>query len=389
MNFTSILEAAGAYAASYFKQHASEELLYHNYEHTVAVVNAASELNQHYQLSQQDNFIVLIAAWFHDLGYLTDPLNHEIASSSLAENFLKEKGVSPVIINEVKACILATKMPQQPQNLLQQIVCDADLSHFSKDSFAEKSKNLRKELRNRCGVDISKNLWRQQTICLMEMHQYHTEYARKHWDPKKLQNLKEQKAKESPIPIASDIPKKGGKKSERPEKGIETMFRVTSTNNQRLSDMADKKADILITVNSILLSAILSLLIRRLESHPHLIIPTIIILLVSAITLIYAILATRPKIPNGSFTQEDVDTQKVNLLFFGNFYKMDFEEYKKGMWKVMEDRNFLYGSLIKDIYSQGIVLGRKYKLLRIAYNVFMYGLMISIIAFLIAIFSIV
>jgi hypothetical protein len=79
----------------------------------------------------------------------------------------------------------------------------------------------------------------------------------------------------------------------------------------------------------------------------------------------------------------------VNLLFFGNFYKMDFEEYKKGMWKVMEDRNFLYGSLIKDIYSQGIVLGRKYKLLRIAYNVFMYGLMISIIAFLIAIFSIV
>ncbi|MCH5684514.1 DUF5706 domain-containing protein [Niabella sp. W65] len=167
------------------------------------------------------------------------------------------------------------------------------------------------------------------------------------------------------------------------------MFRITSTNNQRLSDMADKKADILITVNSILLSAILSLLIRKLESNTHLVIPTIIILVVSAVTLIYAILATRPKIPSGVFSQRDVDSKNVNLLFFGNFYRMDFEEYKKGMWKVMEDRDFLYGSLVKDVYSQGIVLGRKYKLLRVAYNVFMFGLMTAIIAFVIAIFSIV
>lgn len=396
MDFKLILQAVSNYVAEYFKEHGSEELLYHNYEHTASVATAASELNAHYRLSEQDDFIVRVAAWFHDLGYLVDPDNHEAASVVLAENFLKEKKVPSVIIDEIKACILATRMPQKPKNLLQQIVCDADMSHFSTDSFAEKSKQLRKELQTRCGLAISKNAWRHQTICLLEVHQYHTDYAREHWNVKKMENLEDQlkkdkKSKEGETMPAEDTGGKKNKKGngDRPEKGIETMFRITSTNNQRLSDMADKKADILITVNSILLSAILSLLIRKLESNTHLVIPTIIILVVSAVTLIYAILATRPKIPSGVFSQRDVDSKNVNLLFFGNFYRMDFEEYKKGMWKVMEDRDFLYGSLVKDVYSQGIVLGRKYKLLRVAYNVFMFGLMTAIIAFVIAIFSIV
>lgn len=396
MDFKLILQAVSSYVADYFKNHGSEELLYHNYEHTASVATAASELTAHYGLSQQDDFVVRVAAWFHDLGYLVDPDNHEAASVVLAESFLKEKQVSSVLIEEVKACILATRMPQKPKNLLQQIVCDADMSHFSTDSFAEKSKQLRKELQTRCGLDISKNAWRHQTICLLEVHQYHTDYAREHWNIKKMENLEDQlkkdkKSKEGEIAPAEESAGKKNKKGsgDRPEKGIETMFRITSTNNQRLSDMADKKADILITVNSILLSAILSLLIRKLESNTHLVIPTIIILVVSAVTLIYAILATRPKIPSGLFSQQDVDSKNVNLLFFGNFYRMDFEEYKKGMWKVMEDRDFLYGSLVKDVYSQGIVLGRKYKLLRVAYNVFMFGLMTAIVAFVIAIFSIV
>ncbi len=395
MDFKLILREISSYVADYFRDHGSEELLYHNYEHTASVATAAAELNAHYGLPEQEDFVVRAAAWFHDLGYLVDPDNHEAASVVLAENFLKEKQVTSVIIEEVKDCILATRMPQKPKNLLQQIVCDADMSHFSTDSFAEKSKQLRKELQTRCGLAISKNAWRHQTICLLEVHQYHTDYARAHWNVKKMENLEDQlkRDKKSKEEETAGIDESGAKKKkgngDRPEKGIETMFRITSTNNQRLSDMADKKADILITVNSILLSAILSLLIRKLESNTHLVIPTIIILVVSAVTLIYAILATRPKIPSGVFNQQDVENKDVNLLFFGNFYKMNFEDYKKGMWKVMEDREFLYGSLVKDVYSQGIVLGRKYKLLRVAYNVFMFGLMTAIIAFVIAIFSIV
>ena len=170
-------------------------------------------------------------------------------------------------------------------------------------------------------------------------------------------------------------------KKDKPEKGIETMFRVSSANHQRLSDMADNKANIMITVNAIILSAILSLLLRRLEDQPYLIFPTFLLITVSLVTIIFSILSTRPSIPNGSFTPQDIDDKKVNLLFFGNFYKMPLAEYKAAILKTMEDRDMLYGNLIMDGYAQGIVLGKKYRLLRVAYNIFMFGLIASVIAF--------
>ncbi|MDB5020794.1 MAG: Phosphohydrolase, partial [Pedobacter sp.] len=95
--------------------------------------------------------------------------------------------------------------------------------------------------------------------------------------------------------------------------------------------------------------------------------------------------ATRPFIPAGTFTLQDIENKRTNLLFFGNFYRMGLAEYDAGIQKMMEDSDFLYGSLIRDIYGQGVVLGRKYRLLRIAYNVFMYGIVASVIAFIISI----
>jgi hypothetical protein len=173
-------------------------------------------------------------------------------------------------------------------------------------------------------------------------------------------------------------------KKEQPDKGIETMFRVSSSNHQRLSDMADNKANIMITVNAIILSAVISLLVRRLEDQPYLILPTILLISISLVAMIFSILSTRPNIPPGTFAPQDVDGKKVNLLFFGNFYKMSLPDYKEAMLKTMEDRDMLYGNLIMDGYAQGVVLGKKYRLLRVAYNIFMFGLIASVIAFFVA-----
>ena len=173
-------------------------------------------------------------------------------------------------------------------------------------------------------------------------------------------------------------------KSDRPERGIETMFRISSNNHQRLSDMADNKAHIMITTTSIIISVLLSVLLRKLEDNPQLIFPTMLLLTVCVVTMVFSILATRPSLPPGTFTQQDIDTRKVNLLFFGNFYRMSFDEYDAGMKQMMNDRDFLYGSLTKDVYSQGKVLGKKYRLLRKGYNVFMYGIIASVIAFIVA-----
>jgi hypothetical protein len=309
-------------------------------------------------------------------------------------------------------------LPQTAANRLEEIVCDADLFHLGTDDFSEYNKLMRKEVEAKKGISIDKNEWRKSTIRLFESHHYYTDYCQVLLNDKKKENLdklraklatKEKKSDQDP-PSAStgkedkklantSVPSETGSsapqgtapaqkkkedKKNRPERGIETMFRITSGNNQRLSDMADNKAHIMITVNSIILSAIISLLLRKLEEYNFLRWPTYLILTVSVLTIIFSILATRPSLPQGRFTQADIDEKKVNLLFFGNFYRMNLDDYTSGMLQVMNDRDFLYGTLIKDVYSQGVVLGRKFRLLRISYNIFMYGLISSVIAFVAA-----
>jgi predicted metal-dependent HD superfamily phosphohydrolase len=402
MEFQQLLENVKQYVLNYFDVHHEPDLLYHDVKHTQAVVSAATQIANHYQLNDEDFFVVVTAAWFHDIGYFTDKANHEAAAAQLAANFLKPLKVSDAIIKKIDGCVLATKMPQKPTGQLQEIVCDADLFHLGTDDFADKNKELRKEIERVKHIEIDKKAWRQKNIELLEAHRYFTDYAQLLLHDKQEKNLKKLKekqgeaAKEKPLEIKTasllpvveqkeDKPEKDEKKKkDRPEKGIETMFRITSGNNQRLSDMADNKAHILITVNSIILSAIISLVLRKLEENGFLAIPSFILLTVSLLSMIFSILATRPSIPEGTFTSKDIDDKKVNLLFFGNFYKMGLQDYTNGMLKVMDDREFLYGTLIKDVYSQGVVLGRKYRLLRIAYNIFMFGLIIAVAAFIVS-----
>ena len=186
---------------------------------------------------------------------------------------------------------------------------------------------------------------------------------------------------DEPATDKKDARQKGGLMT----RGIQTMLRLTSDNHLELSGMADGKANILISVNAIIISVILTVLLRRLEIDTHLTIPTIIFLAFSLITIVIAILATRPQITQGVFSREDIMNKKTNLLFFGNFHKASLEEYEWGMSQMMKDQDYLYGSLIKDIHHLGVVLGRKYKLIRIPYSVFMIGIIISVLAFTLAV----
>ncbi|QXU44059.1 Pycsar system effector family protein [Pedobacter sp. D749] len=397
MNYKQLQEDVEKHVGDYFHTHSDPRLVYHNLEHTEKVVNAAQQIANHYQLNEQDFFTVTVAAWFHDTGYFEDALNHEAKGAVLADDFLAKHKVNQEIRDQVKSAILATKIPQKPKSEIDKILCDADLFHLGLADFRAKGKLMHKENELIYKKEISKSDWRKKDIQFMESHHYHTDYANLLLSDQKQKNIEKLKSKltaqevintelEEPKSFAPVIvkDKKKKDKDDRPDKGIETMFRITSANNQRLSDMADNKAHILITVNSIMLSLIVSLLLRRLEDHGNLIIPTFILLLVSLTCVVVSILSTRPSIPKGEFTQEDMDKKKVNLLFFGNFYKMSLPSYTDGMIKVMNDKDFLYGTLITDVYSQGVVLGRKYKLIRLAYNIFMFGLIAAVFAFVIA-----
>jgi len=401
MNYSDLTEDVRHELVHFFKKHQNPGFVYHSREHTEEVVAHVSEIADHYQLDEKDRFVVTTAAWFHDMGYFTGESNgHEERGALAAEDFLKEKGVHEKQITTVKGCIMATKLPQSPNSLLEQIVCDADLFHFGTEKFAERNKLMRKEAEWRKGEKISKSDWRLGTIRLLESHHYHTSYCQDRLTDAKMKNLKKLKSKaldeEESEPInlplqdsaktdeKAEAPEIKKPKYDRPDKGIETMFRITSNNHQRLSDMADNKANIMITTTSIILSVLLSVLVRKLEENPYLTIPTMMLIVICVITMVFSILATRPSLPHGTFTQDNIRDKNVNLLFFGNFYRMNFQDYSAGMQEMMNDREFLYGSLTRDVYSQGVVLGRKYRLLRVAYNVFMFGIIVSVLAFAIA-----
>jgi predicted metal-dependent HD superfamily phosphohydrolase len=381
------------YAKQIFQDQAFEKRPFHNINHTREVVQAAEEVGLQTGLSTDDLETVVVAAWLHDIGYAEGAENHEIKASQKAREMLQQWGASEKKITDVAAAILATKMPQQPQSIIDKVLCDADLYHLSGSEAQARSIKLREEWAL-WGKPLSEKEWLHANLDFLERHQYHTPYGQtvlqkgKKKNIKKLKKLinpeisekKYHKLEEEVLKLRDKLEKE---KTLKPDRGIETMFRTTSHNHLMLSQMADNKANILITINSIILSIVVSVLIRKLEENPGLVVPTIMLVAVCLTTTVFAILSTRPTVTIGKFTREDIKSKRTNLLFFGNFYRMKVEEYEWSMKEMMKDADYLYGSLIKDIYYLGAVLGKKYRFLRMAYNIFMFGFVVSILSFIV------
>jgi predicted metal-dependent HD superfamily phosphohydrolase len=385
MDSNLIYKKAEGYVIGLFDKLPNEKLIFHDLQHTKNVVERTKEIAAHYSLSERDMLVVYVASWFHDTGHLytTGLKNHEEKSVDVMKKFMNDYNTDDALTNEIAACIMATKMPRNPGNLIQEILCDADTYHFGTKEFKDTNKRMREEYSLR-EEKTDKQEWDENTLEMMNNHQYYTSYCRELLEEKKKENMKKLKKKIKDYELEKDDLKINEANS-LTTKGIQTMLRLTSENHLKLSDMADHKANILISVNAIIISVILGVLMRKLSEAPFLTIPSILFLLVAVTTIVISILATRPKLTGGTFSEQDVLDKKTNLLFFGNFYKAPFEQYDTAMRKMMKDPDYLYGSLIKDIYFLAVVLGRKYKLIRLAYYIFMVGIVISVVAFAIAV----
>ncbi|MFM2338574.1 MAG: hypothetical protein RL115_1767 [Bacteroidota bacterium] len=408
-NQISYLQAVQQYVAPLLQSKLSKNIKFHTLQHTLEVVTASQLICDKMEVSVEDKFVVLLSAWFHDTGYTSgSSKNHEEASIEIATRYFQTHPIEEEIIKKVLGCILATKMPQSPENTLEQIICDADLFHLGTDAFEEKSKLLRSELIEFGDNALSKKDWRQINIRFLERHNYFTTYGKQHLQPikdKHLQELlakaddknqptmkQEKKEKEkdkiklkqptiSDESIAIKLKKEKEKEADR---SIATVFRIMAQSHTNLSQMADSKANILISVNAIILSVMIGSFFEKLQTDPNLQIPLALIVLVCVASIVFGILATRPTVTEGRFTRDDIANKKTNLLFFGNFHNMSLDDYNWGMTEMLSDKTYMNTSMVKDQYFLGVVLAKKYKLLRIAYNIFMYGLIIAILSFMVA-----
>jgi putative nucleotidyltransferase with HDIG domain len=391
-----ILSKVKEFIGKTFREKGSSDRSYHNFTHTAEVAKTAEEIADAIGISESDKEALLIAAWFHDIGHIETCEGHENVGIELATNFLRDNGYSVEGIKRVVSLINATRMPRTPQNILEEIICDADLHHLGTNNYDKKTELYKNEVEALECCKIPEKDWLQNNLIFMEQHKFYTDYAKQRFETqkninyiktkKKLKKVKKHLEEEKNSGFGESI--KDKKKDKDPEKGagrsFETIYRNIVRTHVDFSSMADTKANIMISVNTLMLTIIVSIMVRKLDTNPHLIIPTAMLTLTSLSALVYAILVTRPKVTRGIFTKEEIKEKKVNLLFFGNFHKMSLDDFRWGTQEMVKDKDYLYDNMIIDFYYLGQVLGQKYQKLRICYTFFMYGLIISVLAFAIA-----
>lgn len=349
---------------------------YHNLDHTLKVVAAVRVLMNEVDISEEEKEMLLLAAFFHDSGFVGGPANHEIRSAKIANKWLEKRNYPEEKREIISQIIQSTNLDSVPTLELGKLLKDADLSGLaSKDYFVE-SEKLRKEWENLSGVKMEEIEWLKTNRAFQKEHYYHSDAGKSLYDAGKKNNRKILKKK------IKDLDANG--KNISKTKLAQTHFKTALRNHIDLSAIADNKANIMLSVNALIITVAMPFIAREVENNIKLLIPAIVLLTVCVTSMIYATLATRPIKMKGYVTDEEIANGKSNLFFFGNFYMMDYNTYEKGIQHIVSDEKFLDSSITRDLFFLGKSIGNKFVNLRKCYTIFMYGMVIAVVAFIIA-----
>lgn len=385
-----LFKKASNFVSNYYKTENVEQLTYHNYYYTLKVLKRANKLFESEDLSALDASVINFALLFSNTGFLKNYKNPYYTSQVIVDEFFKSTTIELYLKNDVKECIkiLETK---KPKNKIQEIVLDIYFSDYGIKKYTKYNSLLRKEIAAMTGSKMSASQWLSHEIEAMMSHSFYSDYAKSQWQGRKQKNLSRLLRQQNSLKNTKSKEKmkayyKAKYKSEDPDRSIQTLYRVALRNHIKLSDIADTKANILLSVNAIIISLVLANLLSKLDNptNRYMILPTIVFVIFSIISMIMSIKATQPNITRGEFTEKDLKNKDVNLAFFGNFYKMEFERYQTAVSNLIKNKADVYYTLTKDLYFLGSVLDTKYRLLRNTYYVFMAGTIVSVIAFTIA-----
>lgn len=278
-----------------------------------------------------------------------------------------------------------------------QIMHDVIMMDFSGSKGREHLKLLYEEMLLR-DIELPKENWYDALINLIDGRQAYTIYGKQHIQPeidKLVKKLRKEKKdieykkslllkKELNINEAEikKLRKDINRAASRDDKGIQTLFRTTIKNHYTLNEMVDRKANIMITVNSIILSMLMGGVFTYDENFSITSIPTILLSITCISSIVFAIISIIPAKTQGDFSEEEIRSKEGNLLYFGNFHNMHLRDFEWGFLQLLNDKEYLYQSMIRDYYFQGIGLNRKYKFIRISLTIFLIGFGISFIFFL-------
>jgi HD superfamily phosphodiesterase len=173
----------------YYREHNPAQNVYHNIVHVKEVVAMTKIIANASNVSGNDLNLVVAAAWFHDIGHIKTWENHEEISAIYAKDFLTSSNCDKEEIEIVVGCIMATAIPHNPKNLLEEIICDADVSHLGLDNFFEKSDLLRQEFENRKNLTLSDFRWIKNNIDFISSTKFYTKYGKEILEKQRQINL--------------------------------------------------------------------------------------------------------------------------------------------------------------------------------------------------------
>jgi len=389
---TALLEEAQDHVLALFNQHQDSRLVYHNYQFTAALAGQVQTLAEEEQLAQEDRCMALLAAWFANVGYLFDYQDYAYYSKMEAEKFLLAQEYDENSTKKVLQIITLLKKNKAPQNKVAQVLNDAYTITSVFSRYEERTALLKLEwefLLDRSMPPKEWNVWKLQRLLNSRLY---THCARNKYEPELARLIQQEKAvidnnKENTADPKPEIRKRrfGDIEKKVPERGIQTYFRANYRNHINLSAIADNKANIMISVNTILISVLITVLSYRniTETTPMILLPVVMFLVTGLASLIFAVLSARPKITSlNKKALPPADINK-NIVFFGNFVKLTPTDFEKAMDEMFNDSELLYGNMTRDLYHLGKVLDKKYRYLTVSYNVFMVGFIATVLTFLI------
>ncbi|MCB0577959.1 MAG: HD domain-containing protein [Phaeodactylibacter sp.] len=382
-----LLQDARKYVYDYLAEHLPAAYVFHDYDHAEEVAEMSALLAKKAGLPQEEAILLQLAAWFHDVGYSSGVQGHEERSADVARRFLEEKGIREERIQYVQQLIRSTRHDNIPDTVPEKLLHDANYSFLGRKRFDRRGQLLRLEEERVSGERYGLLEWNRKLLDLQMSTKFHTIWGQEEFSKRRNKNIASHK--ENLIKARkTTIRKKTGKDFGR---GVDTIYRVTLRNHINLSSIADGKANMIISINTLVLSILItaasagfSLSQAAIGENLKFAIPVITLMLTSLTAISFAVFSAMPKVSGQQFTEEDVRQHRVSLLYFGNFLKIPKDEFVDYLRGLKEDQEVLYDDLSRDLYNLGQVLQKKYRLLTYAYRVFVGGLALSFIAFLTA-----
>ncbi len=385
---TPLLAATRHHVLQLWNEQHDVRLVYHNFAQAAATAQLAGHIAQREQAAEETAEIVQLAAWFYNTGYLYAKQPVAETGAIRAEFFLAEQHCPADKIQQVHDCILSCYSEAIPKSTAARILNDAVQAYDWVQTMEHRAPLLRLEQALLNGLPPQNEAdWQQSLLEQMQQVRFYTAYGKAHYEPALAEHMlrgytaAKPAAGEKETAPKNQPPARFERLARRPlRSSIQTFFRANYANHIRLSAIADNKAHIMISVNSILMSVAISMLTYQTVSNknPLLILPIIMFLVTSLTSLIFAVLSSRPRVT--SFVP--LPDVPPNPVFFGNFVHLSLDQYEAAIDAMLRDGVLLFGNMARDLYYLGQVLDKKYRLLTFSYTIFMMGFIATVGAFL-------